>query len=174
MQQIPVDYDKEQDSLILNISGVIYCIIEETVLLIPDGLLKVLWNCYKNPDQKLPEGVLRTKMSNRFFLQRSPHLFDIILQCYVTGKIHVPEWVCYKTVLDEIQFWNLGPQYACSCCCEENFDDDDIYEETTDDKPATPKTRWQNIKRSMWKFFQQPNSSRGATVRNLTLELLPS
>lgn len=162
----PFQHDKEQEYLILDLSGIPYWICHDTACLIPNGLLNSLWDCMSDRAKDLPKGFHRTKQWNRFYSQRCPQMFDTILQCYVTGKLHVPPSTCQNIVADELSYWNIGHEYACMCCSGENIDDPfDEYASVADNDDDYRKNKWQKIKHSMWIFFSDPNSSFGALVR---------
>lgn len=154
--------------MILDISGVSYYLLEDTVFFNPTGLLATLWKAQKNPKKLLPKNIYRTKQKNKFFVQRSPELFDLILQCYITGKIHIPYWLCRKTIENEMNFWKLEERYRCHCCVYDDDDssgDNNINEETIKElQENAPKKGWRDTKKRLWQFLENPNSSVGALV----------
>uniref|UniRef100_A0A915HQM0 Potassium channel tetramerisation-type BTB domain-containing protein n=1 Tax=Romanomermis culicivorax TaxID=13658 RepID=A0A915HQM0_ROMCU len=50
----------------------------------------------------------------KLFFQRSPLIFDlVILQSYITGKLHVPRWMCAESILEELKLTAYILQSSC-------------------------------------------------------------
>lgn len=114
---------KMGDFVILDVSGVCYKIIKEKIMQFPSSLLFRLLHysqgSFFQDKNFLPEGIVYLA-PNKYFVQRSPDLFDIVLQCYSTGKFHAKKAYCKKAVAEELSFWGLNLVQTCDLC----FDDD--------------------------------------------------
>lgn len=163
---------RDESYILLDISGTVFRIHRKLLKRFPNSLLsKLADSLHKNSSSKQMESLLPVEFStteepNKFFVQRSPMLFEIILQCYITGKLHVPYWMCKMNFHQEISFWKLNPITDCCECCA---DHDAVPAEGGDlhDKlimESEKNSEWHRLKCRMWRFFEKPNSSRGAFV----------
>lgn len=164
----------EGDHLILDISGTCFHIQKENLISFPNSLAWHIWNFRKTRTGVLPKGVYPTRFPNKFFIQRSPIVFAIILQCYNTGKLHVPRWICAESIKEEIKFWKLDSHFtACIYCSDDGDRKDEVENDETSDKfqndPTTMYNKWKQKKKDIWTFFQNPKSSKSATVSSLQI-----
>lgn len=159
------------DYLVLDVSGTRYHLLNEVIEKFPQSLL------YKaiKTDYDYTGLLKRPNSTNRFFAQRSPIIFDtVILPFYITGNIHIPPWLCKESVREELQFWQLDPNF-CRSCVEDMFDYVPSKKEQNDVSPSPtvlegdslPETK--SIREIMWDLCDNPGSSKAATVKNASL-----
>ncbi len=72
-------------------------------------------------DQRLEVADGYLEDSNQYYFQRSPLLFEPILQFYATGVVHKPHQACADAFLAELDFWGINEEHIGSCCAEELF-----------------------------------------------------
>lgn len=62
-------------------------------------------------------------IQQRWFVERTPAMFEIILQYLYTRHLHCPVSVCQKALQDELKFWRLGNIPMAECCFGEDYQD---------------------------------------------------
>lgn len=155
------------DYLVLDVSGTRYHLLKELIEKFPQSLL-----CQAiKPDYDYT-GYVKKAKQNQFFIQRSPILFDnIILPVYISGTVHIPQWMCKETVKEELRFWQLDPSFCHSCAehmpryvITENETEDDRKNEIirNDDNNSADKKK--TIRQLLWELCEKPNSSKAALV----------
>lgn len=111
------------DFVTLDISGVCFKIMKEKILQYPSSLLFRLLHysqgSFWHKTNFLPEGIVYLA-PNTYFVQRSPELFDIVLQCYSSGKFHAKRAYCKNAVAEELAFWGLNFVQTCDTCFDES------------------------------------------------------
>lgn len=155
---------KDNEIIVINISGSRYQLLKQTVDLIPGSLLHLL--TLPQSVENLPFGVHHVQNRKTFFIQRSAQMFElIILPCYITGKLHVPKWMCAENVIEELKFWQLDLRYACHCCAEESSKQlEETNEQTLEIVNDKRKSSWQRFRELSWEFMDKPSSSVFAMV----------
>lgn len=152
----------DPDAISVNISGIEYVLQRETTNRVHGSLLHLL--SLHRPGNKVPIGVVAQR-GRHFFVQRSPQMFElVILPCYVTGKLHVPKWMCADHVIEELKFWRVNVTNACSCCAEESCAPDNDDEEEKEESENVSKHRWHKIREIGWDFVEHYSSSIYALV----------
>lgn len=158
------DTETDHDFIILNVSGVKYELQTNILRQFPDSLL----TSFILGGQNTSGLDLIVRSDRSIFVQRSPQMFElVILQTYVTGKLHVPKWMCAECVLDELKFWRLDLENACKCCAAEaQNDDEDATTVSANDLTEIQEVinKWERCRRWAWDFLDKPSSSLGATV----------
>lgn len=109
-----------------------------------------------------------------FFFNRNPEAFQMILDYYRFGSIHIPGSLCGEIVRRELTFWEI-PVEAVAECCRSKFLKSEGKLETIqkisnafgDKKNAhninvDTKNKWL---RRIWLFLEEPSSSKAAKVR---------
>lgn len=180
-----ISHKVSPEFIVLDVSGVCYRLMKRKTRRFQSSLFYRLL-CGDDTSLGLSNPEIVWLAPNKFFVQRSPTLFEIVLQYYISGKLHLPNWACKESIAEELAFWNLKPEHLCSTCCDkEHYDDDDG--ESEYDKPvavqksatkgitiATPierrRTRlvskWRLFKWRLWTFCERPRSSNAALVKD--------
>lgn len=158
----------------LDVSGTVFKLHKLLLTRFPNALLAKLvealnHNSSSSSSSMIPQEF--TTIEEKFFVQRSPLLFEIILQAYVSGKLHVPYWMCKEHVMQEIKFWNLNPnEDCCDCCSDHNVNEEKNDLINMNEIDFTKATEWQKMKYKLWMFFEQTGSSKCALVSTVMNE----
>ena len=119
-----------------------------------------------------------------YFFDRHPGVFSQVLNFYRTGKLHCPTDICGPMFEEELNFWGIDEKQMEPCCwanytqhreAELNLKAfvgpgfEDLKEEENDDQDSTSSTDrlsryWQRIRPKMWRFLDEPYSSKRARV----------
>lgn len=160
--------------LILDVSGTTFKLMHNFVLRYPDSLLAQMafpdkeFNCFA-----FPKEIVCTKFPNEFHVSRSPKLFDdIVLQFYITGKLHISDTMCKDLVKEEIQFWKLEANNNCSCWANLNYPEtvtnDNDNGTTVMDNNVDKESSYTRIKKRIWSVCDSHNSTTvGAKVSKM-------
>ena len=113
-------------------------------------------------------------VKQEYFFDRHPSCFASILQYYRTGKLHYPTDVCGPLFNEELLFWGIDQTQMEDCCWESYTAHKDKLEklvgfkgphfESDDDQQFVGTTKMERIKWIIWRFFDDPFSSRAAKV----------
>ncbi|XKL66494.1 hypothetical protein PGB90_009914 [Kerria lacca] len=164
--------------IILNVGGIRYETYKATLKKIPATRLSRLTEALANYDPIL----------NEYFFDRHPGVFAQILNYYRTGKLHYPTNVCGPLFEEELEFWGLDSNQVEPCCWSTYsihrdtqttlaiLDKLDIDNEKStkeeiarlfgyeDDYISGNLTWWQKLKPQIWAIFDEPRSSKVATI----------
>uniref|UniRef100_A0A0N5B408 BTB domain-containing protein n=1 Tax=Strongyloides papillosus TaxID=174720 RepID=A0A0N5B408_STREA len=103
--------------------------------------------------------------AHEYYFERTPILFHIIYQFYLTGLIHQPNNLCPKDLLDELEYWQITAEnYMAPCCCfvehESNTDLEDIYSSSTEpDENVFKHLICSKLRYKIWRIMEDPASS---------------
>ena len=109
-----------------------------------------------------------------FFFDRNPELFNIILDFYRNGSVHLPSGICSALMEIELEFWGI-PFNNISECCRSNIVNANNELETikniknvfgnydTCDDINVVNSKWSYLHK-LWLFLEEPVSSRPAKV----------
>lgn len=160
--------NKNEEFIIISVSGVRYQLQTGVIHQFPGALLDTLISSLEqNAKPKYPSNLVVFNEKKFIFVQRSPQMFEfIVLQTYITGKLHVPKWMCAESVLDELKFWRLDIESVCKCCSEEPNSDDvsDTFSNTDTVEFNEFVSSWERFRRTAWNFCDKPSTSVAATV----------
>ena len=150
---------------ILNVGGVRYETTWDTLLRLPNTKLGAIATLRKN---KGNDNGNNNEEADLFF-DRSPEVFNFILDLYRTGQLHLPTCVCGATIKNELEYWEIPRDMIERCCLQTYYkyeNDKDVldqieksYEETT---PGV--TGKECFRKSVWRILHEPRSSRAALV----------
>lgn len=111
-----------------------------------------------------------------FYFDRQPDIFPYILNFYRQGKLHLPLNLCGMILRDELKYWMIDDKDIEQCCWvhyikyEEThemldmFDRDEKHNRLATKRIKADASRFERIRPKLWRFLQDPYSSRGATV----------
>lgn len=186
---IPKEDRKEKSDFIdINICGARYSLLKNQIRKFPGSVLSRLSYIRRSDDvchDELPDGVEWNSSMNEFVINRTPRLFDIVLQYYINGKLHIPKWACKEEISDELAFWDLTATNACKKCCGKTLCDNDDSADDGDGDGGQQYSKllinrrrgtyfqmyskWGSMKRNVRHFLEQPQSSLGAKVKAFSL-----
>ena len=84
-----------------------------------------VFECYSETLQRFPDSRLAKigessnvfhPGSDEFFFDRSPVVFEAILEACRTGELHMPRGLCNSTLQRELEFWNISSSNLSPCC----------------------------------------------------------
>lgn len=159
-------YDNPEDIITLNIGGVRH----ETRI---QTLRK-----YTRKTTRLSEvaDIAEKTGKREFYFDRQPDFFPYILNFYRQGKLHLPLNLCGMILRDELKYWMIDDKDIEQCCWvhyikyEEThemldmFDRDEKHNRLATKRIKADASRFERIRPKLWRFLQDPYSSRGATV----------
>ncbi|TKR68214.1 hypothetical protein L596_024226 [Steinernema carpocapsae] len=150
------------DFLRINVGGSQFMVRKETVARRKTGRLSWLLNVSHEQRLSLVDGFFES--SAEYYFERSPALFHIVYQFYLTGSIHQPNHVCPQDLLDELEYWGIAPlDHLAPCCCAEDDDEDEPCKEAedVDAEPPNPfkHLRFGEFRRKIWTLIEEPTSS---------------
>ena len=125
------------------------------------------------PNSRLADLVLKHSActGQSFYFDQDPAIFGHILRCCRSGEVHIPQTICPREFLKEIEFWKLPLDKVSPCCWPTFYRADDILEtleklkEVTSeicDRPTNNNVR--SFRNKVWLFLENPNYSKGAKV----------
>lgn len=103
--------------------------------------------------------------THEYYFERTPTLFHIVYQFYLTGLIHQPNNLCPKDLCDELDYWQITAEnYMAPCCCfsdhESNIDGEDIYSISSEpDSNLFKHLIFGNLRYKVWCIMENPASS---------------
>ncbi|KAM3724466.1 putative voltage-gated potassium channel [Dirofilaria immitis] len=157
-----MDSNNADAFLRLNIGGTHFLIRNETVLRRQIGLLSLI---VRWPHEKrIPLADAYLENTNEYYFERSASLFNVIYQFYLTGSIHLPENLCLKDILNELDYWCIAPdKYLDECYC---FEKKDLIKSNPeiDQSYHFKHLRFGAYRQQIWNLIEMPSSSCGAQI----------
>ncbi|XP_052778517.1 potassium voltage-gated channel subfamily B member 1-like [Mya arenaria] len=94
----------------LDIGGTVFKCYRETLYSFPESKLARL----QEDDLVLETSTDR----NEYFFDRNPVFFNIILDAYRKGVVHLQKDICGLDFKKELDFWEISPGHVAPCCWE--------------------------------------------------------
>ncbi|XP_052782119.1 potassium voltage-gated channel protein Shaw-like isoform X1 [Mya arenaria] len=148
----------------LDIGGTIFKCYRETLYTFPESKLARL----QEDDLVLETSTDR----NEYFFDRNPVFFNIILDAYRKGVVHLPKDICGLDFKKELDFWEISPGHVAPCCWEAYYrgqsEEDTMtrlmenYRENTN--VCLMLGQRTDLKERLWLFLDEPQSSRHAFI----------
>ncbi|KAK0417787.1 hypothetical protein QR680_013210 [Steinernema hermaphroditum] len=153
---------RSDDFLRVNIGGSHFTVRKETIARRKTGRLSWLLNVAHTQRMPLVDGYFES--SDEYYFERSPVLFHIVYQFYLTGCIHQPNHVCPQDLLDELEYWGIAPlDHLAPCCCADDEEDEDVVKEEEEVEAAPPNPfkhlKFGEFRRKVWTLIEEPTSS---------------
>ncbi|KAE9553597.1 hypothetical protein FO519_003192 [Halicephalobus sp. NKZ332] len=142
----------------------------------PTGKLAAF--CRKSHVERLTDCDTFFEQSEEYYFERSPLIFEYIIDFYITGKLHRPMDVCPIRLRYELDFWRIPISSMSPCCRLEepgrksiasgpNQNPEQVYLELSCPPQLFEKV-WMGKQRLMvWTFFENPRSSFAAKVLSI-------
>eukprot|EP00092_Neocalanus_flemingeri_P056777 GFUD01067357.1.p1 GENE.GFUD01067357.1~~GFUD01067357.1.p1 ORF type:complete len:443 (+),score=85.61 GFUD01067357.1:17-1345(+) len=142
---------KAEDIILLNVGGVSHEVLLKTLQRFPDSRLGNL-SSSTIKDQTTKE---YSQLTNEVYFDRSPIIFNDILDFYRTGKLHFNDESCAIRLSDELEFWMIAESNLSPCCKERYFVKKleatrEMHEETDTEE---------NDQSCVWNLLENPSSS---------------
>ncbi|CAJ0581977.1 unnamed protein product, partial [Mesorhabditis spiculigera] len=118
---------------------------------------------------------------DEYYFERSPAIFEYIVDFYITGKLHRPMDVCPFRLRYELDYWRIPVHLLASCCVIE-----DASGRTRGTTPAATTTAiaheqcsamlfekvvWGKQRYALYRFLENPRSSMAAKVFSISSAL---
>ncbi len=55
-------------------------------------------------------------VQHEYFFNRDPRVFNLILNCFSTGNLHIDDNICVKLVAHELEYWRVDETHFDKCC----------------------------------------------------------
>ncbi|XP_052778532.1 potassium voltage-gated channel protein Shaw-like [Mya arenaria] len=119
-------------------------------------------------DLELETGTDRSE----YFFDRNPVFFNIILDAYRKGFVHLPKDICGLDFKKELDFWEISPGHVAPCCWEAYYrgqSEEDTMTRLMDNYKNNTNVclmlgQRESFKERLWLFLDEPHSSRHAFV----------
>ena len=167
--------EKLRQKVVINVGGQRFTTFQFTLKRVPNSRLAELDTSDPSYDAQCQE----------YFFDRSPKLFEPIMDFYRTGELHMPHCLCGPAMKKELDYWGIEDSSFATCCWRayKKYDyerhtlkvlekalDDKVSDDENEDIPLPSSAREsqvckrpQWIKR-LWKFLDKPQSSKAAQV----------
>ena len=119
-------------------------------------------------------------VTQEWFFDRNPALFNFILDFYRSDELHIPHNFCGPSIKKELQFWKIEECDISPCCwnryrefeeekkifehIEQAFETPHMSRITFTSADIVNPSQWQIWRRRIWLFLEEPMSSRAAQV----------
>lgn len=142
----------------------------------PTGRLAAF--CKKSHVERLTDCDCFFEQTEEYYFERSPIIFEYIIDFYITGKLHRPMDVCPIRLRYELDYWRI-PISSMSPCCRldepsrksipsgPNQNNDQVYLELSCPPQFFEKVWMGKQRLIIWTFFENPRSSFGAKVLSI-------
>lgn len=174
---------RSDNKVTINVGGVKFETYKTTLKNIPDTRLSWLTDTNGHSQDYDP-------VTEEYFFDRHPGLFQMILNYYRTGKLHAPMEVCGPAFEEELAYWGIDETQIEPCCWNTyrthrdaqetlaGFDEDDSesdagYEEEiairkrfgiSDDFLEEEKSVWTKWRPRIWRFLDDPKANKASKV----------
>ena len=106
------------DRVVINVGGRRFTTTWSTLRRLPSSRLARLRPTVDDPSSPYDAD------ADEFFFDRSPALFDYILDAHRHGELHIPHYACSRPVRKELAFWNVGADLMADCCLRRHLQDE--------------------------------------------------
>ncbi|MFH4975078.1 hypothetical protein AB6A40_001787 [Gnathostoma spinigerum] len=152
--------DSSGDQMLrLNIGGTTFIIRHNTIRRRRQG--KLCWMLHVDHEDRLMFADAYFPETSEYFFERSPLLFSVIYQYYLTGLIHLSPCACFQELLDEMEFWEISDDSLAKCCCP----DQEVEEpEKKQEKDPFSGLAFGELRKKLWTMIEDPSSSTSAQI----------
>ncbi|CAD5223925.1 unnamed protein product [Bursaphelenchus okinawaensis] len=164
----------EMETIRLNVGGRSAQLAVETVKLRMDSSRLALF-CEKNHIERLTECDSYFEQSNEYYFEKSPTIFEYVIDYYITGHLHRPMDVCPIRLRDEFEYWRLPLSCMAACCRLEDptakkshfGSSEQVFMDDDSTIPLFDKVIMGKQRRKAYDFFENPRSSSSAKVLSI-------
>ncbi|KAI6200094.1 hypothetical protein M3Y96_00696700 [Aphelenchoides besseyi] len=129
--------------------------------------------CDKSHIERLTACDSYLEATNEYYFARAPTIFEIVVDYFVTGTLHLPTNECQIKIRDELNYWRIPLSNISPCCRFEDgnpqqngtlprFSSNDPVDESNSE--AFEKVVFGKQRFSAWQFLENPRSSTGAKI----------
>ena len=101
--------------MIVNVGGVRHEILWATIEKFPNTRLGRLQEC-RTEDAILSYCDYYSYDDNEYFFDKNPRIFNAVISCYRTGKLHIPDDFCLTELVTELRYWGFDESLLDMCC----------------------------------------------------------
>ena len=139
--------------IILNVQGAEYKVPLNTFDKCPESRLGRIKTFLENPkgsasNENVNANELCDKYdskTNTFYFDRDPKAFNLIINFFNSGLLHVVEIGCGYLLSDELEYWQIGEEWISDCCREKYHQImDDIDEKIKEEEKIIKKYQAEN------------------------------
>ncbi|TKR87790.1 hypothetical protein L596_012137 [Steinernema carpocapsae] len=125
----------------------------------------------RSHNERLIECDAYFEATKEYYFERSPIIFEYIVDFYTTGKLHRPMDICPIRLRYELEFWKIPLNYISPCCQMEELNrmnkmnhhhsstNEQIYLETSCPPTLFEKVWLGKFRLVVWTLFENPRSS---------------
>ena len=164
----------DTDTVILNVRGSKFEVFKKNLNRFPGTRLGQIVNATSIEEQS----ELCQVRENEFYFDRNPWVMNLIIDYYLTGKLHIKNTYCVYSLKDELNFWKIDEDEIDLCCKLNYFQQiTEVEAQIEFERNATKKFKdlekfgnccYPKIRRKVWNLFEKPKSSLSAQVNFLT------
>uniref|UniRef100_A0A8R1HYU9 BTB domain-containing protein n=1 Tax=Caenorhabditis japonica TaxID=281687 RepID=A0A8R1HYU9_CAEJA len=106
--------------------------------------------------------------SSEYYFERSPIIFEYVVDFYITGKLHRPMDICPIRLRYELDYWRIPTMFMSPCCIlEENNNIAKISTEKAYADSSLPSSCFDKVvfgpqRLKLYRIMENPRSSSGA------------
>ncbi|KAL6742612.1 hypothetical protein Aduo_015744 [Ancylostoma duodenale] len=129
--------------------------------------------CRKSHIEKLTDCDAYFENSGEYYFERSPIIFEYIVDFFVTGKLHRPMDICPIRLRYELDYWRIPVHFLSPCCMlEENNNLNKKRIETAAQESSCPASSFDKVwmgpmRLSLYRLLENPRSSSGAKALSI-------
>ncbi|CAJ0929725.1 unnamed protein product, partial [Mesorhabditis belari] len=133
--------------------------------------------CRKSHVERLTECDAFFETSDEYYFERSPAIFEYIVDFYITGKLHRPLDVCPFRLRYELDFWRIPVHLLAGCCVIEDASGREAKrarEAMMSEQHSSSmfeKVMWGKQRLMIYRFLESPRSSLAAKVFSISSAL---
>ncbi|KAF8382274.1 kvs-3 [Pristionchus pacificus] len=117
--------------------------------------------------------------TGEYYFERSPIIFECVIDFYLMGKLHRPFDVCPIRLRYELDFWRIPTARMAPCCAiDENNnghgrgkEHENGFIESSYPPSAFERVRYGPFRLKAWGFLENPRSSSGAKIFSIVSAL---
>ncbi|MFH4979523.1 hypothetical protein AB6A40_006232 [Gnathostoma spinigerum] len=166
------------DVLLINVGGR-SARLPKYLLMKRDPMTRLAVFCSKPHADRIHDCDAYFEKTKEYYFERSPVMFEYIIDFYVTGKLHRPADVCPMRLRYELEFWRIPIRLMATCCKFDNDTHDlsrplrsysvseQLYLELSCPPALFEKLWLGKLRHTVWTTFENPRSSSFAKFLSL-------
>lgn len=121
--------------ILVNVGGVRHELLWSTLEKFPFTRLGRLQEC-RTEDAILNYCDHYSYDENEYFFDKNPRIFQSVVSCYRTGKLHIPDEFCLTELVTELRYWGFDEHFLDMCCQQKYKSRKLLYQEMKADAEA--------------------------------------
>ncbi|XGW02247.1 hypothetical protein V3C99_014355 [Haemonchus contortus] len=126
--------------------------------------------CRKSHIEKLTDCDAYFEHAGEYYFERSPIIFEYIVDFFITGKLHRPMDICPIRLRYELDYWRIPIHFLSPCCMlEENNNHTKKRVEVSNHDSSCPPSSFEKVwmgpmRLQLYRMLENPRSSFAAKV----------